>query len=76
MVNERERGKVYSAHRQRFLAAIGACHASRKTTSRTAVSRDSTGNFVNFNLYPCPPAPVHPFKCHANAATNAPTKSR
>lgn len=31
------------------------CHAGRKTTNTTAVSRDSTGNFVNFNLYPCRP---------------------
>lgn len=40
------------------------------------LSRDSAGNFVNFNLYPCPLGSVHPFKCHANGATNAPGKSR
>lgn len=54
VVNERERRRCTLLARDS--SPRSCCHANRKTTKRTAVSRDSTGNFVNFNLYPCPSA--------------------
>lgn len=39
---------------ERFFDAIVVPLRGRKTTKRSRVSRDSAGNFVNFNLYPCP----------------------
>lgn len=41
---------------ERFFDAIVVPLRGRKTTKRNRVSRDSAGNFVNFNLYPCPRA--------------------
>lgn len=72
MVNERnERRILYSRF---FDAILLARQEQNEQQDVPVVSRDSSGNFVNFNLYPCPFGPVHPFKCHANGATNAPRR--
>lgn len=74
MVNERERRKVYST-RRRFFAAIVLPRRQKNDEHNGCITRFHR-QLRKFQFIPVSADPVHPFKCHANGATNAPTKSR
>lgn len=67
------------ATRERFFPAIdraGAPRRDEKNDELRGPSRDSDRQLRKFQFIPVSVGSVRPFKCHANAATNATTESR